>query len=46
MQAQCDLVAVPTSSSFYEPTQIVNGGFETQPTMAGSGSYRIPNGTN
>ncbi len=46
MQAQCDLVAVPAPSSFYEPTHIVNGGFETQPTMAGSGSNRIPNGTN
>ncbi|MBQ7647826.1 MAG: hypothetical protein IJS92_01965 [Paludibacteraceae bacterium] len=46
MQAQCDLVAVPSPSSFYEPTHIVNGGFETQPTMAGSGAYRIPNGTN
>ena len=46
MQAQCDLVAVPAPSSFYEPTHIVNGGFETQPTMEGSGAYRIPNGTN
>ena len=46
MQAQCNLVAVPNSSSFYEPTHIVNGGFETQPTMAGSYSNRIPNGTN
>ena len=46
MQAQCNLVAEPNPSSFYEPTQIENGSFETQPTMAGSGANRIPNGTN
>ena len=46
MQAQCNLVAVPNPASFYEPTQIENGGFETEPTMAGSGANRIPNGTN
>jgi len=46
MQAQCDLVAVPDPSSIYEPTHIENGSFETQPTMAGSGANRIPNGTN
>ena len=46
IQAQSNLVAVPDPSSIYEPTQIANGSFETQPTMAGSGSYRTPNGTN
>ena len=39
-------VAVPNPSSSYEPTHIVNGGFETQPTMAGTGANRTPNGTN
>lgn len=46
LRAQCNLVAVPDPTSLYEPTQIENGGFETEPTMAGSGANRIPNGTN
>jgi len=40
------IVAVPNPSSFYEPTQIENGGFETKPTMEGPKENRIPNGTN
>ena len=40
------VAAVPNPSSFYEPTQIANGSFETQPTMAGPKESRIPNGTN
>ena len=46
LEAAHTLVAVPNPSSFYEPTQIENGGFETEPTMAGEGANRIPNGTN
>ena len=46
LRAQCNLVAVPDPTSLYEPTQIENGGFETEPTMAGSGANRIPNSTN
>ena len=40
------IVAVPNPSSSYKPTQIVNGSFESTPTMAGPKQNRIPNGTN
>ena len=41
--AQCDIVAVPDASVVYQPTQIVNGDFSTQPSMPGANT---PNGTN
>ena len=43
---QCTITVVADPTAGYTPTQIANGNFSTQPHMAGSGSNRIPNGTN